>query len=478
MFKKVTPPHAKKLVGLFVLIAALCVISGGCGGGSHSVNTQDNAINALWNGGWLYKSGTVATEYGTQNINFDVQRFMLYFEDSDVDVDEDEEGSAVLSAVLFLSQDVQSDGNTVNIRVPLLKDQEKITVARDKEYEWSSSELGSSIVFDTDNKTLTLNGSLTTSYGSKINFTDVVLEKVDESNYQIGDVDALLNGTWLTTSLNLNGGYAVYNENPIFAGQGFMNAIFDDVSISNKSAHLTASATLASSTNLVLPAIISHDMTIEKIFGNIYKFDLESDIQPTKGIIVFNSTSSATMIIESVKEGMINAGLAFNLTKRAGEQTMDISKLDNTKWLATTEIEFAGATIDVPFGGIYFSADLVATTPVIPLMLSTAKECSATFSNVDADENTLGVSLAGEFTLGDQAIDVGESLKKLDNSDVHTFSVKHIGHNTLYAESPNSLARVIVINQSESSAYMFAEIMPTGSKEKIVISFAGPLKKQ
>ena len=268
---------------------------------------------------------------------------------------------------------------------------------------------------------------------------------------------------------------------------GYINAVFDNVSISSKTAHMLAAASMpsvvmssAGTTQMLLPAIISDDIKLEKIFGSIYRFDIPNGDkfkQPTKGIIIFGSEKSAILIINSVFTSPTNTVVELNamfyLAKQSGDDTSTIKALNGSSvWSADIGENYTDQT-----GGILYSADIAKVTPFVPLTMSKDAPFEVSL-DVDLLNTKITVSADGDFIVGDNAssVNVNNLLKGLTKSDTMTLPVKRAGYNTLYAATEKS--KFVVVLDDADTAHIFAEICPTGDKQSEVCSLAGLMKKK
>ena len=424
LIKKITPPNVKRLVGLFMIFAALCVLSGGCGGTSGSVvgNKNSSNVNDIWNGGWIYQSGSASSTMQGQEITFKVLQIAMFFENSSVSEDK---GSSTLSAVFCVSSD-KAPVEGMYLLIPSLFDKEKVTTERTDDYTWTATTDHGTFEIDINPDTLVANvkGSTTNNTGDNpTNISlDIVMKKV-ESGHTV-DVDNVLKGTWQTatiTDMNMSGGListgSSINGVAIMNG-GTMTAVFESVDIANKEAHLTttamamAKAVLTSSNNtssdLVLPLIVSSDIEVSNIFGSIYKFNISRDYQPTKGIIIIEpeDQTKATLVINSVTaNGQTAMNAMFHLTKV--ENDIDIQTLAaNKNWIAKTDFYQRSA------GGIFYSQDM--NVPLAPIEMSENAPFEVSL-DVNFTAKQVTVSADGDFIVSGTSliVNVGDLLKRL-----------------------------------------------------------------
>ena len=485
MHKNVTPPKSiKNLILLFMLFVALCVISGGCGGSSGSISTSPSvtSVNDLWNGGWIYQSGVVSADSNGTEIGFNVLQLAVYMQDCNVSEDE---GTATLSSIFIVSADPTLQGVTAHLRLPAIFDEEAATTTRTDDYAWTATtEHG---VFNIDINPDTEIANLT-GYTHDTSFDmsfDVVMAKYTATGTVVNVEEALEGQTWASSydNMNKNGGFI---SSPALNGFAFMsngaiNSVFNNVEMKSDgtgTAHITTAAMLPAraflsatqSFDIILPYISSVDITLENIFGSIYKFEVPSaeSIQPTKGVLIFEPTDTdqATIIINSATVAQ-SAGISamFHMKKSTGTEVDIQSAATDAVWTAN---------VNYPAGGILYSKDM--GVPFAPIVMSTDNPFEV---NLDADftAKTITISVDGDFSVTgtNRSVNVGDLLTRITGEDTLKLEVQKIGFNTLYAESDKS--RFVFVLFGEENGILFAEIAPTGNQSQEVCSISGIMDK-
>ena len=69
---------------LALLVFAVSVMSGGCGGGGDSLPSSQS-VNDMMNGAWTYDSGTVTANVGGTRQEVRVMNFSVLFENCDIE---------------------------------------------------------------------------------------------------------------------------------------------------------------------------------------------------------------------------------------------------------------------------------------------------------------------------------------------------------------------------------------------------------
>jgi len=496
MNKKVTPPHEqiKKLVWLFLIIGGLCVFSGGCGSSHGSFNSA-SGINNSWNGGWLAKTneGSITFSRGQSDTPLTILNFALLLEDSNVE-DFDTDGSTTISAVMCLS----GDHSGILFRLPLLFDKEKFTTARDKDHEekWTlkSTHANFTLDFSDSDKSALFSGTVEYS-GTTVTFTDIRLNKANESDYPSLEISSALNGTWSVSKEDedQNGGYIAVNngteENSylLSASAGYANMVFDGTS------HITASIAMpvivANQNGPVnnggdqglLPLTISEDIKVEKLFGSVYRLNFPNVQQQTmKGIVIFDSATKATLIvISSNSSNGMTANTMFHINKNTAEDNIAtiFTSLNNTSWTANSNV----------VGGIAYAQ----STGLVPLIYTDTdpfKVNIVSIANPDTTAKTADVTInaSGTFTyyviqqgtVTSNTMSIANLIGSLGtaNSDGNiTVKAKHIGYNTLYAESEHCVFSVIY--QSDNNVYVFVRLNGILNNTQILADLAAQMTK-
>ena len=482
-------------------------------------------VNELWNGGWLYTSGTVQAFMNNTTVDLTPLQFAVYLENSNVSTDT---GSAKLSAVLCLSEDLNIPGTDaiLNIRLPILIDGESVTTTRTGDYTWDAKMNSGdfSLTFAEDGKTAGFTGKTRTGYINDVSF-DIKMTKVDESNYNNNSNAGLNDVTLTVVSTDYCGGYfTVFGaDNGLsvnsFMHHGYANAIFSNVDLDNESAHLIATVAMPANiayfsgsgaapqntAEILLPLVISEDIEIKKMFGGVYRFEILNDIQPTKGIIIFEprDTTKSYIVLESTYATMKSA-FFFNLKKQPDEDNI-INLAANLKGTTWTPKEILG---QLEAGGILFSQDM---QPQEMISMGVSKDdpfelyiesidlgSSAGGDDVDhdsVDHNTthsngqgrILVSLDGTFEFSPalngqiSSIDVETALASLvGNNEGQALTFEHVGYNTLYSQTPHGTLALVLQEDENSgySAYVFIEVAPTGDKKQQTASAAANMARK
>ena len=434
-------------------------------------------VNSIWDGGWVYQSGTAKTLFMNNEVSFKVQQLAMYFEDSNVSVDE---GTSTISAVICLSADPTVAGQSVHLRVPVFFDKEAVKTKRTDSYEWTASTDHGVFTIDINPETNVANLQGYTRGTSTDVSLDVVMQKATASTI---DVDSVLEGTWTVLSEGANGGF-IYSSaigGTAAMNNGYINAFFDDVDISKGTAHMTTVGampatinffTSTSSSNIVLPLILSADMKIEHIFGSIYSFDIPNDYQPTRGVIIVEPTDTnrAALIVNSAtKTNSVNMNVLFHIQKKTAADVDPKTIAKDAVWTADTD--YADRT-----GGIIYSHDM--EVQFAPLTMSKDAPFEVSF-DADFAKKQITVSADGAFTVGGTVnVKVGDLLKRTAGEDTMTLDVQAVGSNMLYAESGSGKSTFAVVLVDTESAYVFADIAPTGKKDDEACSLAGYMKKK
>ncbi|MBQ7196785.1 MAG: hypothetical protein IJS40_05195 [Synergistaceae bacterium] len=459
------------------------------------------------NGAWIYESGTISGVISGDSRMVDVAftplQFVTNINSSNLASDK---GSANFSMVLCLSGD-----SPRAIRIPVLYENVTLTTSRDADDRWTLSNGSFSFDFDPSKATLTVNGTSTGAKTANIKFDNVVLRRPDMSKITAIDVSTVLkDSTWTLneyTDAYKNGGYIVFgNAGEAFSDRAFSSIYFDNVNVADGTGHMTAlvtapatvydrgtSAAAVLSGDMTFPLIISQDITLTKIVDNIYKFDLGSTLQPTKGVIVFSDDKTATIVVDSTYgtyggENYLKAGFMFtNLTKKTQTDTefataLGSANIANTTWVSSEDMT----------GGMIYDSKVATKTMVLPAKVSDDNPFTIKFIDIDIANKAATISADGvlEYTtsadsaLTTVSVDIGAMLTALDSNTTtrsHDLSnITHAGYNTLFATIEDSRFAVI-LQDTADSAFVFVDLVSgdsTSRQSDTIVSISGAMKKQ
>ena len=431
-----------------------------------TVNDVD--VNAVWNGGWLGAVGSPKVDLGN-GTSFDaaVKMIAVFFESSDV---EDTDGSATMSALFYVAA-----SNDV-IKLPVVFDKEKIATSRDKTNKniWTAKTAnnGEFNITMIDETHATFNGTFTFA-NVKISCGEIALQK-PTTETDMGDISTKIKGTWQSDNASANGGFQIL-ETPdgqsVFLGRGgYLNQIISDNFI--KVDALMPNTEVGSTSSIALPIILSNDIStlkLEKIFGKVYRFDIDSDNNAStmlKGVIAFDNASAdkATMFIAlgGTNSNVSASGQSFSvceITKKTGDEIDITSSLGQTTWQAEEAVGIA------------------EVTAVLPLVMSEDKPFSVEFTEVNLPKREVTISADGLFTVATNSAlsyDVGQMIGQLTGTPGNsvTLPVSKIGFNTWYAASEHS--QITVILRSEDESYI-SVVLSTGTSRAALV---GLMKKK
>ena len=500
LIKKFTPPPKikfKNLVWLVVLLVAFCAISGGCGS-SHSGVGGSSSVNDVLNGIWVVSAGDVSSfsplpDGTTQNISLNILKSGFYFQDSDIDTDENGTGSTIVSALAILSSDETVGSSVLHIRNPFLLDAQKLTLTRVNEFEWTGT-TSTGGAFSSGTVTITIdeddsnkanfkakldmqNGQITSTYTLDLELTK------DTSSKEI-DASSVLAGTWTVpiTALGENGGALSSQGTYSFIEQAYANATFSDVDLNNKKAHIvlamaapivTYAVDGSSAISSVTSLIKNTDITIEHAFGNFYRLTFPADpdgmaFQNASGVLVLESDSKAFTVINAsgTQYGQnLTAGLFFNVEKQTTKMFDESTSARENITLVSTS---------------GFSGGSLVSEDIYNLSLDSNDPFKLTLQKVDVANGTITVSVGGKFnmtsitgTTGTQQMDIAAVFKQLDGQDNHVLPTEIAGTNMLYSKNTNSTFLLILIDQT--NFILFSEIAPQNTSIRAaVVSLMNP----
>ena len=212
---------------LALLVFAVSVMSGGCGGSSSSLSQN---LNDRMNGAWVYNSGTVTANVNGMRSELTVLNFAVLFESCDI---ENNTGSAVFAAAAPLQGQ--------HFMLPLLFDKTTITTTRNAYGSWTAdTEHGNFTVTLLSEDKASLTGSVSwLGSGSVTADVDIIISKLPSTAPTL-DINSTLDGEWQTRLLSGDngtlrteggGGYHFHNGNLVPVASAFANLKFSNTNI-------------------------------------------------------------------------------------------------------------------------------------------------------------------------------------------------------------------------------------------------------
>ena len=419
---------------LALLVFAVSVMSGGCGGSSSSLSQN---LNDRMNGAWVYNSGTVTANVNGMRSELTVLNFAALFESCDI---ENDTGSAVFAAAAPLQGQ--------HFMLPLLFDKTTITTTRNAYGSWTAdTEHGNFTVTLLSEDKASLTGSVSwLGNGSVTADVDIIIRKLPSTAPTL-DINSTLDGEWQTRLLSGDngtlrteggGGYHFHNGNLVPVASAFANLKFSNTNIQDGTTDFMGVAVQGSVTSsdgtpqydAKYYVINNRPFTIEHMFGDVYMLQdsdsvsasstdgnvfmpADSEAVPTSMVIVFDSADRLYLInrIYFDYDGGVDEdrGL-FTLNKAAASNTIDIRKYIGSSWRSSLSF-----------------LDVYADDEDYTLLDADLASFDVSFPSADIANRTLTLSAHGTVTTQTAAIPLEYPAVAL--------SVQNAGYNMWFGES-------------------------------------------
>ena len=410
---------------LALLVFAVSVMSGGCGGGGDSLPSSQS-VNDMMNGAWTYDSGTVTANVGGTRQEVRVMNFSVLFENCDI---EEATGSASFTALAPLQGE--------NFILPLLFDRTTLATARTDLDTWAAdTEHGRFTITLLSDDKARLSGSVKW-FDSISTDIDVVISKLPSTAPTV-DINSALNGEWQTQvtvsedgeTINFidGGGYRFHDGNIVPVAATFMNMTFSDTDIQAGTTKLTGIAVeevvdVSGETpeyNTVYSVLNGRTAKISHLFRDVYLISGVSPYPVMDISFIAAFTGGRLSIISegyTTYNGVVeeNRGL-FTLSRTTESNIAGIDEFIGSSWKSSMTV------LDV------YKDDENAALLDVELM-----SFDVSFPSADIENMKLAITTNAVVKAQDQT--AYEDISAALNVNSAVLNVKNAGYNILLGES-------------------------------------------